>query len=398
MLELAYDNAGPNRMVNAYRRGFCFNIANLAHMKPYGGSPLYSARVACGSRTISSLWHLWHERAVKEQDRLSIKCRLVSSRGCSPLFILWPAHPGWRCGGLVAHCCTLMILMHDGAMVAEWLAYSPPTKAIQVQFPAGSLWILACGNSARQWRWSNARETGDPRENPLTSDIVRNDSHLKKSTSRHRPADRAPGPLHGHVCCPICQNGPLECVRASDGLGPASCSEPDGRFATLEWACLSLSMCPAHARGCCPMPLHESSNWTGRTRPMELAVCSRTYLGRRKACGRVIVNMYTTQQHSTILELRSHFVVRFPPSMHMINQLLARFRQESGVIDHLRSRRPRSVIIAHNIEHVRQSIVDDAETSIRRRSTQFAISQRSLQRIVHRMKMFPYKMQLVQEL
>ncbi|KAJ8872399.1 hypothetical protein PR048_026003 [Dryococelus australis] len=41
-----------------------------------------------------------------------------------------------------------------GAAVAEWLAYSPPTKEIRAQCPAGSLQIFACGNRARRCRCS----------------------------------------------------------------------------------------------------------------------------------------------------------------------------------------------------------------------------------------------------
>ncbi|KAJ8866338.1 hypothetical protein PR048_032181 [Dryococelus australis] len=41
-----------------------------------------------------------------------------------------------------------------GATVAERLACSPPTKAIRVQSPAGSLQIFACENRATRCRWS----------------------------------------------------------------------------------------------------------------------------------------------------------------------------------------------------------------------------------------------------
>ncbi|KAJ8875843.1 hypothetical protein PR048_023745 [Dryococelus australis] len=46
------------------------------------------------------------------------------------------------------------IRKHVGATVAEQLACSPPTKTIQVQSPAGSLRIFACGNRAGRCRWS----------------------------------------------------------------------------------------------------------------------------------------------------------------------------------------------------------------------------------------------------
>ncbi|KAJ8877108.1 hypothetical protein PR048_021560 [Dryococelus australis] len=44
--------------------------------------------------------------------------------------------------------------IRHGATVAGRLAYSPPTKAIRVKYPAGSLRIFACGNCARRCRWS----------------------------------------------------------------------------------------------------------------------------------------------------------------------------------------------------------------------------------------------------
>ncbi|KAJ8888548.1 hypothetical protein PR048_008039 [Dryococelus australis] len=42
-----------------------------------------------------------------------------------------------------------------GVTVARRLAYSPPTKAIRVQYPAGSLRIFACWNRAGRCRWSS---------------------------------------------------------------------------------------------------------------------------------------------------------------------------------------------------------------------------------------------------
>ncbi|KAJ8883296.1 hypothetical protein PR048_015139 [Dryococelus australis] len=46
--------------------------------------------------------------------------------------------------------------LQPGAIVAEWLACSPPNKAIQVQSPARSLRILKCGNRAGQCSLSAA--------------------------------------------------------------------------------------------------------------------------------------------------------------------------------------------------------------------------------------------------
>ncbi|KAJ8893270.1 hypothetical protein PR048_005861 [Dryococelus australis] len=56
-----------------------------------------------------------------------------------------------RLASLLVNCNSLPT---SGITVAERLACSPPTKAIPVQSPAGSLPILACGNHAERCRWS----------------------------------------------------------------------------------------------------------------------------------------------------------------------------------------------------------------------------------------------------
>ncbi|KAJ8868483.1 hypothetical protein PR048_030011 [Dryococelus australis] len=50
------------------------------------------------------------------------------------------------------HCSKHVVI--QGATVAEWLACWPPTKAIRIQSPAGSLRIFACGNRAGRCSWS----------------------------------------------------------------------------------------------------------------------------------------------------------------------------------------------------------------------------------------------------
>ncbi|KAJ8882302.1 hypothetical protein PR048_014104 [Dryococelus australis] len=47
--------------------------------------------------------------------------------------------------------------------------------------PAAELWLGSLQEEARQHRNERAEETGNPRENPPTSGIVRHDSHLRKS-------------------------------------------------------------------------------------------------------------------------------------------------------------------------------------------------------------------------
>ncbi|KAJ8870524.1 hypothetical protein PR048_029547 [Dryococelus australis] len=61
-------------------------------------------------------------------------------------------------------------VLYAGATVAEQLACSPPTKAIRVQSPAGSLRIFACENCARRCRWS-AGFVGDLPSLPISRQL-----------------------------------------------------------------------------------------------------------------------------------------------------------------------------------------------------------------------------------
>lgn len=114
-----------------------------------------------------------------------------------------------------------------------------------------------------------------------------------------------------------------------------------------------------------------------------------------------IIEFYFENGRSIIGTQRSymrHFNVRHPPTKPTIINLVKRFREHGSVLDKSRPGRGRSVRTAENTENVRRSIEDDPTTSTRRRSQELAISRRSLQRIQKDLKMYPYKVQLVQSL
>lgn len=114
-----------------------------------------------------------------------------------------------------------------------------------------------------------------------------------------------------------------------------------------------------------------------------------------------VVQFYFESQHSIIQTQRSYrnfFHVRNAPSAPTIYRLVQRFGQQGAVCDLPRAGRPRAVRNEVSIARVQASIEENPETSTRRRSQQLGMSRRSLQRILHMLHLFPYKMQLVHEL
>lgn len=114
-----------------------------------------------------------------------------------------------------------------------------------------------------------------------------------------------------------------------------------------------------------------------------------------------LVEFYFENQRSIVLTQRAYrrfFNVRTGPSAPTINRLVENFRQH-GTVRHLPcTGRPRTVHTEENIQRVVDSVQDSPETSTRRRSAQLGLSRRSVQRILAALHMFPYKVQLVQEL
>lgn len=116
----------------------------------------------------------------------------------------------------------------------------------------------------------------------------------------------------------------------------------------------------------------------------------------------ILVTMFLSNNRSVVLTQRE-FRRRFPGRPTPTGQTLRRFATrlaEFGTTRDIHNRgRPRSRRSAENIAAVEASVQADPRTSTRRRATQLGISRRTLQRIlVKDLKMFPYKVQTVQQL
>lgn len=114
-----------------------------------------------------------------------------------------------------------------------------------------------------------------------------------------------------------------------------------------------------------------------------------------------IVEFYFLNERSIVLTQRAyrrHFNVRTGPSVTTVNRLVANFRHHGSIRNRSGAGRPRTAHTDENIERVRESVEEIPETSTRRRSTQLELSRRSLQRILATLHMFPFKIQLVQQL
>ena len=93
-----------------------------------------------------------------------------------------------------------------------------------------------------------------------------------------------------------------------------------------------------------------------------------------------------------------HFNTRDAPSVNAIKGIRSRFERQGTVCDLPRSRRPRTARNGENREELERSLEENPSVSTRRRSQQMGISRPSLQSTLHEMNMFPYKIQLVQQL
>lgn len=114
-----------------------------------------------------------------------------------------------------------------------------------------------------------------------------------------------------------------------------------------------------------------------------------------------IIEFYFKNQNSIVRTQREyarHFNVRSPPSKIQIIRLVKHFRAYGSVCDLPSTGRPRSVRTEDNRERVQRSIQEEAGTSIRRRSQELGISRSSLERLQNDLKMYPYKIQMVQQL
>ena len=114
-----------------------------------------------------------------------------------------------------------------------------------------------------------------------------------------------------------------------------------------------------------------------------------------------VVQFYFESQHPIIQtqwSYRYFFHVRSATSAPTIYRLVQRFRQQGAVCDLPRAGRPRAVRNGVNIARVQARIGENPETSSGRRSQQLVMSRRSLQRILHNLHLYLYKIQSVHEL
>ena len=113
-----------------------------------------------------------------------------------------------------------------------------------------------------------------------------------------------------------------------------------------------------------------------------------------------IVKLY--QNNKSIIQTqrayRRYYGVRDAPGEFGNRSLIKRFKKHGRVHDRLRSGRPRTARTEGKTEQIRESIEENPGTSIRKRSTQLGMSQSSLQWISRNFKLFPYRVQLVQQL
>lgn len=115
-----------------------------------------------------------------------------------------------------------------------------------------------------------------------------------------------------------------------------------------------------------------------------------------------IVKIFYINNSSIILsqrEYRRKYGRRLTPSAKTFRRLATQFEQTGTTADRPHVGRPRTIRSRENIDRVREDVVEKPRTSTRKRSTQLAISRRSLQRIlVKDLRLFPYKIQVTQKL
>ena len=94
-----------------------------------------------------------------------------------------------------------------------------------------------------------------------------------------------------------------------------------------------------------------------------------------------------------------HFKTRISPTKNAIKSLIRKFQETGAVHDAKKTGRPKLIRTEVQINCVATDVANNSNTSIRRRSLQLGITRSSLQRILKKdLKLFPYKIQLCQEL
>jgi len=102
---------------------------------------------------------------------------------------------------------------------------------------------------------------------------------------------------------------------------------------------------------------------------------------------------------ATYRRLRDFYEARNRPSEQAIRRIVDRFRSTFSLHDAITPTRQRNARNEDNIAAVSKSVTADPNASIRRRSQETGLSQSTLWNILHKdLDMYPYKIQLVQEL
>lgn len=112
-----------------------------------------------------------------------------------------------------------------------------------------------------------------------------------------------------------------------------------------------------------------------------------------------IIKTYYQQQRK-IKVVQTMFHRQFPdiqePAKFAIQQLVRKFETTGSVLDAPRSGRPKSATTPENCELVALDVFHRPMQSTRQRSLELSISRRSLQRLLHELKLYPYIPRLVQ--
>jgi len=115
-----------------------------------------------------------------------------------------------------------------------------------------------------------------------------------------------------------------------------------------------------------------------------------------------VVEFFSAKKHSIVetqRAYRSHFNTVHCPSRSAISRIIQRFRSQGSVTDLPRSGRPRTIQNVATIDLVKSSVAENATVSTRQRASQLGLSRTSLRRLMKDdLHLFPYKIQLVQEL
>lgn len=117
---------------------------------------------------------------------------------------------------------------------------------------------------------------------------------------------------------------------------------------------------------------------------------------------RTLIVQWYFESHGSIsethLSYRQHFSTRVVASKNMIREIVNLFQEWGAVCVLPRSGRPRTARTVDKQRELERNLTEHPSVSTRKRSQLKGVSGSSLQRMLHEMDMFPYKIQLVQQL